>query len=133
MELPGTRAPARGLVDCFHVLQKKTLDLQDLQTGPKYEDEEEDCEARAKHECHLFLWLDKRGNLRQIAGVRAHGMWTYEPRQGRKAATAVCSASAVVTLTLSIYNFRHLPFTMDGFGFRLAAEIASHMPVVSPL
>ncbi len=25
-------------------------------------------------------------------------MWTYEPRQGRKAATVVCSASAVVTL-----------------------------------
>jgi len=30
--------------------------------------------------------------------VRAHGMWTYEPRQGRKAATVVCSTSAVVTL-----------------------------------
>ena len=30
--------------------------------------------------------------------ARAHGMWTYEPRQGRNAATAVCSASAVVTL-----------------------------------
>ncbi len=33
--------------------------------------------------------------------ARAHGMWTYEPRQGRKAATAVCSASAVVTLAFS--------------------------------
>ena len=32
--------------------------------------------------------------------ARAHGMWTYEPRQGRKAATAVCSVSAVVTLAL---------------------------------
>jgi len=32
--------------------------------------------------------------------ARAHGLWTYEPRQGRKAATAVCSASAVVTLAL---------------------------------
>jgi hypothetical protein len=32
-------------------------------------------------------------------------MWTYEPRQGRKAATVVCSVSAVVTLTpLSIQN-----------------------------
>jgi hypothetical protein len=30
--------------------------------------------------------------------ARAHGMWTYEPRQGRKAATVVCSTSAVVTL-----------------------------------
>ena len=29
-------------------------------------------------------------------------MWTYEPRQGRKAATVVCSASAVVTL--AFYN-----------------------------
>src|SRR5437868_12093597 len=28
-------------------------------------------------------------------------MWTYEPRQGRKAATVVCSASAVVTLAFS--------------------------------
>ena len=27
-------------------------------------------------------------------------MWTYEPRQGRKAATVVCSTSAVVTLAL---------------------------------
>lgn len=36
--------------------------------------------------------------------ARAHGMWTYEPRQGRKAATAVCSVSAVVTLALSIYD-----------------------------
>ena len=25
-------------------------------------------------------------------------MWTYEPRQGRNAATVVCFASAVVTL-----------------------------------
>ena len=30
--------------------------------------------------------------------ARAHGMRTYKPRQGRKAATVVCSASAVVTL-----------------------------------
>ena len=36
--------------------------------------------------------------LRQILSARAHGLWTYEPRQGRKAATVVCSASAVVTL-----------------------------------
>ena len=31
-------------------------------------------------------------------------MWTYEPRQGRKAATVVCSTSAVVTLAFSIQN-----------------------------
>jgi len=38
--------------------------------------------------------------VQHIQGVRAHGMWTYEPRQGRKAATVVCSTSAVVTLAL---------------------------------
>jgi len=38
--------------------------------------------------------------------ARAHGMWTYEPRQGRKAATAVCSASAVVTLAFLICDWR---------------------------
>jgi len=43
--------------------------------------------------------LEERFQLTQHFRVRAHGMWTYEPRQGRKAATAVCSASAVVTLT----------------------------------
>ena len=30
--------------------------------------------------------------------ARARGMWTYKPRQGRKAATVVCSTSAAVTL-----------------------------------
>ena len=30
--------------------------------------------------------------------ARAHGVWTYEPREGRNAATAVCSTSAVVSL-----------------------------------
>jgi len=33
--------------------------------------------------------------------ARAHGMRTHEPRQGRNAATAVCSASAVATLAFS--------------------------------
>src|SRR5215212_1792020 len=33
-----------------------------------------------------------------VTPARAHGLWTYEPRQGRNAATVVCSASAVVTL-----------------------------------
>jgi len=47
-----------------------------------------------------LLSLDNELIVRQIQGVRAHGMWTYEPRQGRKAATVVCSVSAVVTLTL---------------------------------
>jgi len=36
-------------------------------------------------------------------------MRTYEPREGRKAATAVCSASAVVTLTFFIYDGRFDP------------------------
>jgi len=30
-------------------------------------------------------------------------MWTYEPRQGRKAATVVCSTSAVVTLASGLF------------------------------
>src|SRR6266511_731221 len=37
--------------------------------------------------------------------ARAHGMWTYEPRQGRKAATVVCSACAVVTLAFFSLRF----------------------------
>lgn len=40
------------------------------------------------------------GSFCLITRVRAHGMRTYEPRQGRKAATVVCSTSAVVSLTL---------------------------------
>ena len=43
-------------------------------------------------------------SLRHILVARAHGLWTYEPRQGRKAATVVCSALAVVTLAFSIYD-----------------------------
>jgi hypothetical protein len=40
-----------------------------------------------------------RGKPYRGAGfARAHGTRTYEPRQGRNAATAVCSASAVVAL-----------------------------------
>jgi hypothetical protein len=35
--------------------------------------------------------------------ARAHGVWTYEPREGRNAATAVCSTSAVVSL--AFFNF----------------------------
>src|ERR1700690_2646995 len=50
------------------------------------------------------ILLEADAPLAQIIFVRAHGMWTYEPRQGRKAATVVCSVSAVVTLTL--FNLR---------------------------
>src|ERR1035438_9678271 len=42
--------------------------------------------------------------LPHIVSARAHGMWTYKPRQGRKAATVVCSTSAVVTLAFGIYD-----------------------------
>gem|GEM_PF-3548534 len=38
--------------------------------------------------------------------ARAHRMRTYEPRQGRKAATVVCSAYAVVTLACGISDVR---------------------------
>jgi hypothetical protein len=44
------------------------------------------------------LSLNRRPRCGMFAFARAHGLWTYEPRQGRKAATVVCSASAVVTL-----------------------------------
>src|ERR1039458_762626 len=46
----------------------------------------------------VTLWLDKRRGLRQTFFARACGVRTYEPRQGRKAATAVCFAIAAVTL-----------------------------------
>jgi hypothetical protein len=36
--------------------------------------------------------------------ARAHGVRTYEPREGRNAATAVCSASAVVSLAFLIFS-----------------------------
>ncbi len=70
-----------------------------------------------------MILLEAAAHLAQAFVARAHGMWTYEPRQGRKAATAVCSASAVVTLaplstddggkfdansaSFSIFNFRY--------------------------
>lgn len=38
----------------------------------------------------------------QLVFARAHGVWTYEPREGRNAATAVCSTSAVVSLAFLI-------------------------------
>ena len=46
-------------------------------------------------------------------------MWTYEPRQGRKAATVVCSASAVVTLARFYARMRSRPVPdaiVDRFG-----------------
>jgi hypothetical protein len=57
-----------------------------------------------KHIFQTFV-LEAPANLAQNGFVRAHGMWTYEPRQGRKAATVVCSVSAVVTLTLFHLRF----------------------------
>ena len=53
--------------------------------------------------------LDTEVVLGLNAGVRAHGVWTYEPRQGRNAATVVCSAFAMVTLAffLSSRFFPH--------------------------
>jgi hypothetical protein len=50
--------------------------------------------------------LKAPNRCRTFRTVRAHGMWTYEPRQGRKAATVVCSTSAVVTLAFTIYDLR---------------------------
>ena len=61
--------------------------------------------------------------VRQISCARAHGLWTYKPRQGRKAATVVCSASAVVTLaSSSIYDLwftiYDLEATLFDMGFK---------------
>ncbi|EEF58641.1 hypothetical protein Cflav_PD1542 [Pedosphaera parvula Ellin514] len=39
----------------------------------------------------------------KLFAARAHGMWTYKSRQGRNAATVVCSASAVVTLAFNLF------------------------------
>jgi hypothetical protein len=48
--------------------------------------------------------------FRHIVFARACGVWTYEPRQGRKAAMAVCFAIAAVTLAFfspfPIYDLR---------------------------
>ena len=46
-------------------------------------------------------------------------MWTYEPRQGRKAATVVCSSSAVATLA-----FSHFSVYGDKHGLKLAEDMA---------
>ena len=46
----------------------------------------------------MVNYLESHLARRYIARVRAHGVRTYEPRQGRKAATAVCFVFAVVTL-----------------------------------
>jgi hypothetical protein len=46
------------------------------------------------------FFLEGRAFVQQIHFAGAHGLWTYEPRQGRKAATVVCSTFAVVTLAL---------------------------------
>src|ERR1017187_881947 len=55
----------------------------------------------------VSLWLDKRRGLRQTFFARACGVWTCEPRQGRKAATATCFAIAAVTLApLSMQNVK---------------------------
>jgi DNA polymerase III subunit gamma/tau len=47
-----------------------------------------------------ILVLEAGLAVRLNTGARGHGMWTHEPRQGRKAATVVCSASAVDSLAL---------------------------------
>src|SRR5690349_6026737 len=58
--------------------------------------------ANSPHGFHL----KPSSESRTVCLARAHGMRTYEPRQGRKAATVVCSTSAVVTLAFWI-NLRH--------------------------
>ena len=53
------------------------------------------------------------------AGVRAHGVWTYEPRQGRNAATVVCSV--LLWLPWHFFSF-----------FRILNFFGSH-PTIPPL
>ena len=60
-----------------------------------------------------MILLEAAAALPQIPFARAHGMWTYETRQGRKAATVVCSVSAVVTLAFQ--------FAIYDFGFTIAS------------
>jgi hypothetical protein len=64
-----------------------------------------------RHNANL-IWLDGGACVSHAVIARAHGIWTYEPRQGRKAATVVCSISAVVTLAFFIYDLR---FTIYDF------------------
>jgi hypothetical protein len=67
----------------------------------------------------LLLSLDKPAGMRQTVVARACGVWTYESRQGRKAATAVCFAIAAVTLAPS-----HLRFAIYDCRFKMFIAIA---------
>lgn len=62
---------------------------------------------------------------RRFFPARAHGMRTYEPREGRKAATAVCSASAVVTLAPFLFMIYDLRFMIER-NRRFVAQIVNH-------
>jgi len=64
------------------------------------------------------LWLDIRRGLRHSLVARACGVWTCEPRQGRKAATATCFAIAAVTLAPF-----HLRLTIADLRFAFAVAI----------
>ena len=69
---------------------------------------------KAMRSRNTALWLDNRRRVRQILGVRACGVRTYESRQGRKAATAVSFAIAAVTLAFfySSFTIGDLRFTI---------------------
>jgi hypothetical protein len=69
--------------------------------------------------------LERRAGVAQHHLVRAHGMWTYEPRQGRKAATVVCSVSAVVTLTLFLNDEGRMKNAETNPGSRIQIILAS--------
>ncbi len=66
-------------------------------------------------------------------------MWTYEPRQGRKAATVVCSVSAVVTLAffqckmqnvkLEMIARRRRPFFIFHFSFLIHTHTVSYQVI----
>src|SRR4051794_40976550 len=58
----------------------------------------------SKRRMGMEFSLMKCAGWGKLFAARAHGMWTYKSRQGRNAATVVCSASAVVTLVLIYFG-----------------------------
>ena len=69
-----------------------------------------------------MILLEAAMSVRQIRVARAHGLWTYKPRQGRKAATVVCSAFAVVTLAFFEFRMQNLECGMTVCFFTLHFE-----------
>ena len=105
------RAKSDGGAMCSKHLRPSWISAEKIQANPtksKLVQANRGCGEGDKrnNEAPAGFILEAWMQLPQIGFARAHGMRTYEPRQGRKAATVVCSTSAVVTLAFSIYDFR---------------------------